>query len=108
MKTVRVSIELQMTEEDLIAYAKAQQKGQATRRQILAAWTAAKVYIVARLRDFLDDYDERQREHRKAFIKQWPPHSLFCECRSCIKSIRSCHRHLKEELHWGRDGHVVN
>jgi hypothetical protein len=39
-------------------------------------------------------------------IKNWPPHSIFCEKRCCQKSINSYIRFLKKELKWDRQGHI--
>lgn len=76
-------------------------------RTLREAWTAAKVYTLARLRDLLAKYDNYQTEKHKEYMTKWPPHSIFCEKRCCQKSSSSYLRHLKKELRWDSNGHLI-
>jgi coproporphyrinogen III oxidase-like Fe-S oxidoreductase len=75
-------------------------------RTLSQSWQAAKVYTLARLREFLTRYDEHLKQKEREKQASWPPHSLFCEKRCCQKSFNSYIRHLKKEISFGADGHI--
>lgn len=68
--------------------------------------SAAKVYILATVRDLLIRYDEHLKQKERQNMAVWPPHSIFCEKRCCQKSLTSYMQFLKKELIWNKQGHL--
>lgn len=75
-------------------------------RTLREAWTTAKVYTLARLRDILIRYDEHLKQKTKERMAVYPAHSILCEKRCCNKSFRTYHAFLKKELRWDAEGHL--
>lgn len=98
-KTVSISIEIKIRERDYETkvYFKAYW------RKVREAWQTAKVSQVARLHHLLNRFDKPIDNG----AKEWPPHSLLCEKRCCIRSFASYHKYLKKELKWDNSGHLI-
>lgn len=70
------------------------------------AWTTAKVYTMAAIRDLLVRYDEHLKQKERENMAKFPEHSILCEKRCCQKSLTSYMRFLKKELIWDKQGHL--
>jgi len=70
------------------------------------AWTTAKVYTMATVRDLLVRYDEHLKNKERQNMAKYPKHSILCEGRCCQRSLTSYMRFLKKELVWDKQGHL--
>ena len=105
MPHLNISIDIRLTKE---FDGKSQEVAQANFwRSLRQLGQACYQIALAGLLHLLTRYQNYRNEKHKAFMGQWPPHSLFCECRHCQKSVRAYTRELRRGLIWGRDGHII-
>lgn len=89
MKTYLISITANLTKEGYGKKVEKELRLEIDWSTLLAYWQTAKTYCMGRLYNLVTKYDNYQTKKQKERKAQWPKHTLFCECRRCLPSMKN-------------------